>query len=226
MIVAGNPDIEPLWTRFNGRDTLNFAWFHFTPNFHLVDPAPSNIIDMFVITKGYFTQVRQALADPTGQTPVPPPPTPLDLRNSYDYILQNKMISDEVILQPGILKLLFGPLASAELQATFAVIRSPNGVLTDNQVKTIIVTTIQNFFDVVSWQFGETFFFTELAAIIHAQLANEISSVALVPTFSSNHFGDMFEVMVREDEVVFADITVNQIQVVPAYTDTNLRVNG
>lgn len=213
-----------LWKRHPGRDVLNFAWFHFSPRYHLVDPAPTNIIDMSIITKGYFTQLKTFLEDPLA--PAPDTPTPLDLRTAYGYLLNNKMISDSVVLLPGRFKLLFGARAPAELQAVFRIIRSQNGLLTDNQVKTTTVSVIRNFFDVTLWEFGETFFFTELAAAIHAALPTEISSVVLVPTFTANQFGDMFQVLTREDEVLYPDITVNQIEIVTGYTSTNLRLNS
>jgi hypothetical protein len=217
-------DATNLWKRHSGRDELNFAWFHFTPRYNLVDPAPTNIIDMSIITKGFFTQLKSFLEDPLA--PAPDEPTPLDLRTAYGYLLDNKMISDQVVLLPGRFKLLFGPRAPAELQAIFRVIRSPNGLLTDNQVKTTMVATIRNFFDVTLWEFGETFFFTELAAAIHTALPTEISSVVLVPTFTTNQFGDMFQVLAREDEVLYPDISVDQIEIVAGYTATNLRLNS
>jgi hypothetical protein len=217
-------DGTDLWKRHSGRDALNFAWFHFSPRYFLVDPAPTNIIDMSIITKGYFTQLKNFLEDP--QAIAPDVPTPLDLRTAYGYLLENKMISDQVILLPGRFKLLFGARAPAELQAIFRVVRSQNGLLTDNQVKTTIVAVVRNFFDVTLWEFGETFFFTELAAAIHAALPTEISSVVLVPTFTTNQFGDLFQVITREDEIVYPDITVSQIEIVSSYTATNLRLNS
>lgn len=213
-----------LWRRNLGRDALNFAWFHFAPRYHLVDPAPTNIIDTAIITKGYFLQLKNFLEDPLA--PPPDTPTPLALRQAYGYLLNNKMISDQVILLPGKFKLLFGSRAPAELQCIFRVIRSPNGLLTDNQVKTTIVSVVRNFFDVTLWQFGETFFFTELAAAIHTALPTEISSVVLVPTFPTNQFGDMFQVLAREDEVLYPDIAATQIEIVAGYTATNLRLNA
>ena len=99
-------------------------------------------------------------------------------------------------------------------------------MLTDNQIKTTIVTVIRNFFNISSWEFGETFFFTELAAAIHAALPTEINSVVLVPTFAANQFGDLFEILASEDEVFFPDVDVNDIEVVAGYTSTNLRLNG
>lgn len=212
-----------LWKRHEGRSDLNFAWFHRSPRYHLIDPSPSNIIDSFIITKGYYTALKRWLQDPLATKP--DLPTPLNLRTSYGYLLDNKMISDTIVLHPGKIKLLFGPNADAPLQCTFKVIRSADRTLTDNQIKTTLVTTVRNFFDITLWEFGETFFFTELAAAIHAALPTEISSVVLVPTLPKNQFGDMFQVLAREDEVFYPDITVNNVEIVAGYTATNLRLN-
>jgi hypothetical protein len=213
-----------LWKRHEGRAGLNFAWFHRSPRYHLIDPSPSNIIDSFIITKGYYMSLKRWLEDPLAVEPTLP--TPLDLRTSYGYLLDNKMISDTIVLHPGKIKLLFGPRATAALQCTFKIVRSADRSLTDNQIKTTIVTTVRNYFDITLWEFGETFFFTELAAAIHASLPTEISSVVLVPTLPQNQFGDLFQVLAREDEVFYPDITVDNIEIVTGYTATNLRLNA
>lgn len=211
-----------LWKRHEGRSGLNFAWFHRSPRYYLVDPSPSNIVDSFIITKGYYTSVKRWLEDPLASEPAPP--TPLDLRNSYNYLLDNKMISDTIVLHSGRMKLLFGPRATPALRGTFKIIRSSERILTDNQIKTTVVTTVRNFFNITQWEFGETFFFTELAAAIHAALPTEISSVVLVPLFTQNQFGDLFQVLAREDEVFYPDITVSDVEIVSGYTPTNLRL--
>ena len=213
-----------LWKRHEGRSGLNFAWLHRSPSYHLIDPSPTNIIDTFVITKGYYTSLKRWLENPT--TVQPTAPTPLDLRTSYDYLLDNRMVSDTVILHPGNIKLLFGSKAQSSLRATFKVIRSENRTLTDNQIKTTIVTVIRNFFDITTWEFGETFYATELFAAIHAALPSDINSVVLVPTLSQNQFGDLFQVLAREDEVFYPDISVDNIEIVAGYTATNMRLNG
>jgi hypothetical protein len=213
-----------LWKRLEGRSNLNFAWLHYSPRYHLVDPSPSNIIDTYVITKGYYMAMKRWLEDPLATAPSAV--TPLELRTSYGYLLDNKMISDTVVLRPGNIKLMFGSKATAAMQATFKVIRSADKTLTDNQIKTIIVTTIRNYFDITRWEFGETFYFTELAAAIHAALPTEISSVVLVPKYESNQFGDMFQVLAREDEVLYPDISVSNVEIVSGYNSTNLRLNG
>lgn len=212
------------WTRYEGRSGLNFAWFHNSPRYHLVDPSPTNITDSFIIPKGYYNSVKRWLEDPLSTRPTPP--TPLDLRTSYGYMLDNKMISDVVVLNPGKFKLLFGANAPAPLRLTFKVVRSADRTLTDNQIKTKIVTTVRNFFNITFWEFGETFYFTELAAAIHASLPTEISSIIPVPTYQQNQFGDLFEVQAREDEIFYPDISVSNIEIVTGYTPTNMRMNG
>ena len=73
------------------------------------------------------------------------------------------------------------------------------------------------------WEFGESFYFTELAAAIHNDLKSEIDSVVLVPLTSTNQFGDMFQVVAREDEILQADIGVEDIEIVQSFTSQNLR---
>lgn len=213
-----------LWKRHPGRSDLNFAWAHFSPRYQLVDPSPTNIIDIFIITRGYFISFKRWLEDPLA-TP-PDAMTPLSLRNDYSKLLDNKMASDTVILHPGKLKLIFGSKADPSLQAKIKVIRSSNGSMTDNQIKNTIVATVRNFFDIAAFEFGETFFFTELASAIHMDLPAEISSVVLVPTYKTGQFGDLMQLFAREDEIIYPDINVVDIEVVSGFTPTNLRLNG
>lgn len=217
------PDDSDRFKRYRGRDDLNFAWFHQATNFHLVDPAPTNIIDIFMITRGYYSQLRQWLNNET--TISPEPPTPLQLRTDYGYLLGNKMISDTVVLHSGKFKLLFGQHARPELQAKFKVVRSPGSTVTDNQVKIRIVDAIREFFDVNVWEFGETFYFTELVTHIHNSVPVEIDSVVLVPTMSTNQFGDLFQVYAREDEILQPSISVSDIEIIPAINSLNIRQN-
>lgn len=214
-----------LWTRRIGRDSLNFMWSHTSPRYHLVDPSPTNIIDMFVITRGYYNELRRWLQDSSSASK-PALPTPLDLRTSYSTLLENKMVSDTVVLHPGRVKLLFGDKAVSQLRGVFKVVRAEVKTMTDNQVKSTIVTTVRNFFDMTKWEFGETFYVTELLTAVHNSLRTEISSVVLVPTNGSSQFGDLFQIRCQEDEIFYCDIGVEDIEVVQSYTPTNIRLNG
>jgi hypothetical protein len=213
------------YVRYQGRYPFNFAWFHQTQLYYLVDPAASNIIDMYIITVGYYEALTQWLA---GQIDViPTAPTPLDLRTSYAYLLPNAMISDTVVLQSGSFQLLFGNKAAPQLQATFVVVRpTTNVTLTDNEVANQIVSITQDFFDPNYWEFGETFYFTELATIIQTQLSTEIDTIVLVPLYSTNQFGDLYEIQASQNQLFLADISVSNVQIVTALTPQVLRQAG
>jgi hypothetical protein len=221
-VDQGSTPSSRLYKRHRGRYPMNFAWFHFTPRLNLIDPAASNIIDMYIVTRGYYLELRRWVE---GRTSVrPTAPTPLELRNTYNELLNNKMISDTVILHPGDFKILFGSKSTAALQARFSVIRPAlTGNLTDNEVKVRIVNAIRRYFDINDWEFGETFYFTELAAAIHTDLGPEIDSIVLVPIESSNQFGDMFQVMARENELFIPDISTADIEIVQSYTPETIR---
>ena len=209
------------WKREYGRYPLNFAWFYTTPRLHLVDPAPSNIIDTFIITRAYYQGLQRWLENKTDTKPTAP--TPLDLRTAYSELLESRMISDTVILQTGDIKILFGPRAIPELQANFKVIRPTINNLTDNEVKVKIIETMRTYFDLNFWSFGETFFFTELSAAIHNKLGPEINSIVLVPTFNTNQFGDLFQVQSRENEIFAIDISTTNIEIIDSFTPENIR---
>ena len=209
------------YKREYGRYPLNFAWFYTTPRLHLVDPAPSNIIDTFIITRAYYQGLQRWLENKTDTKPTPP--TPLDLRTAYSELLESRMISDTVILQTGEIKILFGPRAIPELQANFKVIRPTINNLTDNEVKVKIIETMRTYFDLNFWSFGESFFFTELSAAIHNELGPEINSIVLVPTFNTNQFGDLFQVQSRENEIFAIDISTTNIEIIDSFTPENIR---
>lgn len=217
---ATNPTDRIDMRRYIGRTGLNFAWFHRTPRYHLVDPSATNLIDMFVVTRAYYEQVRRWLR---GETSKPTPPTSLDLRSSYENILDSRMISDTVVMHPGKFKILFGAEAIQQLRCEFKVIKSASGRNTDNELKVAIVDIIRNFFDIDQWEFGETFYATELTATIHANLPGEIDSIVLVPTAASNYFGELYEIIPDEDELFLPSVSVSDIIIVDHYNSRVLK---
>lgn len=206
--------------RYRGRDNINFAWFHHTPRGHLIDPSTTNINDLFVITKGYYTATQDWLR---GVADKPTTPTPLSLRTDYGYLIEAKMISDTVLMHAGRFKILFGKHAPVELQAKIKVVKSPTSAKTDNEIKVAIVQIVNVFFDINSWEFGETFNFTELGSQIHGNLVKDVSSVVLVPTRTENQFGDLFQVIPQEDEIFIPSISVDDIEIVEFLNPQNMR---
>jgi hypothetical protein len=210
------------WKREIGREGLNFLWMHRTPRYHLTDPSPTNLIDMYVITRSFYFSTRMWLDGLLDEPPTPP--TPFQLRSDLSDILGSKMISDSVILHPGKFKYIIGAKASPELRATIKVIRSASRTLTDNQVKTSIVDAVNTFFDISSWEFGEAFHFTELATYIKSRMPVDLDSVVIVPTFNTQSFGDLQQIFAEEDEILQPSISVNDIEIITSLNPRNLKM--
>jgi hypothetical protein len=213
--VSGN------YVRRSGRDELDFLWQHFTSFNRLIDPSPSNIIDIYVITRGYYSQLIDYINGLQNFAPVPP--TPLELRNSYRDLLETKMISDTVIMHPGTVKLLFGNEAIPELRAVFKVIKNPNGNLTEEQIKIKIVDIINEYFQIQKWEFGQSLHITELIAVIHKELPLDILSVVIVPKFFNNYFGDLFIINCAQDEILHSSAKISNIEIVQGFDKLQLR---
>jgi hypothetical protein len=207
-----NNEISGSYVRKRGRDKLDFLWQHFTPNNNLIDPSVSNIIDIYVMTRGYYANVLNYLRGVYSTAPIPP--TPLELRNNYRDLLQNKMISDTVVMRHGKFKLLFGNLAEPELRGTFKVIKSRASKVTSDQLKIKIIDIINEYFRIENWDFAKSFYVTELLAVIHKKLATDIDTVVLVPTFPSNYFGSLFSVNSADDEILISAATIDDVEIV------------
>lgn len=226
--ISFRPDLDQLiidepelWKKERGIKNLNFLWKHRTPRYHLIDPAPSNIIDAFVITRGFYANFQQWLQGFSNTRPAKP--TPFQLRSDYGYLIENKMISDSLIIQPGDLKVIIGSKAELALQATLKVVRTENRSLSDNGIKTEIVSIVNEYFDINKWNFGQPFYFTDLASRIHNRLRSEVSSVVLVPKSTSHAFGALYQIIAKESEIIQADVTVDDIEIVQSLDPNTIR---
>ena len=204
--VSGN------YVRKIGRDNLDFLWQHFTPDDHLIDPSPSNIIDVYVLTRGYYSGVQNYLR---GIEPVEPaPPSSLELRNTYRTLIENKMISDTVVMHSGKVKLIFGTQALPELRATFRIVRAGGAKLTGDQIRSKVLDLINQYFSINNWDFAQDFYATELMAVIQSKMPTEIASAVLVPVFPTNYFGDLFFLRSAPDEVFVSCASLGDIEII------------
>lgn len=200
---------------------LDFMWQHFSPFTNIIDPSVTNIHDAYVMTRGYYDNVINYIRGLSVTAPTAP--TPLELRNSYGYLLENKMLSDTIVLHPGKLRLLFGSLAEPQLRAKFKVVRSPSATLTNERIKEEILNVINTYFDIDGWDFGDTFYATELLSLIHQRLPADVASVVLVPIYSTNSFGSLFTVESGIDEILQSAAELSDIEIVEALTPTIIR---
>lgn len=203
---------------------LYFKWSHYSPIDQRVDPSPTNIIDMLVVTDNYYRDVLIWKNINGSAATFPAPPTTEELRIQFQDLNQYKMLSDAMVWNSGTFKVLFGTQAEPELQATFKVVKAPSTNISDNEVKTKVIQAIDAYFDIRNWDFGEKFFYTELAAFIHQQLSRIISSVVIVPNSANSQFGNLFEIAANPNELFLSTATVNNVQIVANLTDQNLRV--
>lgn len=200
------------YVRKLGRENLDFLWQHFTPDDHLIDPATSNLIDVYVLTRGYYTGVQNFLR---GIEPVEPaPPSSLELRNTYRTLINSKMISDTVVMHSGKIKLLFGTQALPELRVTFRIVRSSSAKLTGDQIRSKVLDLINQYFSINNWDFGQDFYATELMAVIQSKMPTEIASAVLVPVFPTNYFGDLFFLRSAPNEVFVSCASLSDIEII------------
>lgn len=136
------------------------------------------------------------------------------------------MISDTVVLHPGKFRLLFGSLAEPQLRAKFKIVRTPNSTLSNERIKSEVLNVINTYFDIDGWDFGDTFYATELISHIHTRLQGEISSAVLVPMYSANSFGSLFTVEAGLDEILQSSAQLSDIEIVESLTPTVMRQIG
>jgi hypothetical protein len=86
-----------------------------------------------------------------------------------------------------------------------------------------VIANINEYFTIDKWDFGSSFFFSELAAYLHRQLGSIISSVVLVPLNPLKSFGDLYEIRSAANEIFVSAATVSDIEVIDALTQSNIR---
>jgi hypothetical protein len=211
------------WVAKTGRQSLYYQYRHNSPLTNRIDPGTTNIIDLYVVTQSYYTAYQNWIRDTTGTVPEPDRPTIDELNTAYQGLQDYKMISDNIVMNPVTFKPLFGAKAATELRATIKVIRASNSTASTSEIKSSVVAEMNNYFSIDKWNFGDTFYFSELAAYLHRQLGTIISSVVLVPLNTQKSFGDLYEIRSAPNELFVNGATIDNIEVIDALTSTNLR---
>ena len=207
-----------------GRSSIDFQYKHNAGQETRIDPSVSNIIDVYMLERTYDNLYRIWLQD--GGT-LPTPSTSNQLRISYSGILNPlKSLSDQIIYHPVKYKILFGTQADEELQATFKVVKNLKTNVTDAVIKTRVIAAINEFFALDNWDFGDTFYFTELAAYVHNALAPDLLTVVIVPNQSGQGFGSLFQIDSAADEIFISGATVNDVSIISALGANQLSASG
>jgi len=215
--------VENIITKQDEEDVF-FQWKHYAPVDQRVDPSVTNLVDIFILSQLYYTEVVAWKANNKSIDLFPEAPTSTDLAISMDNLNDYKSISDEIVYKPVTFKLLFGATAASELQATFKIIKIAGSVLSDNELRSRVVATTNEFFEIANWDLGESFYYTELAAYIHQSMPAQLSSIVIVPVQSESNFGNLFQVKAELDELFLSTLTVNNVEIVKGYTEQNLKI--
>lgn len=210
---------------YTGRDKIRFSYSHAANENRRIDPSSSNIMDVYMLTKTYDTNYRKFLTGEIETTVLPPSSD--SLYQSYGpEVNKIKSVSDEIIYHPVKYKPLFGSKASNNLQATFKIVKNSKRVTNDNDVKSRVIGAVNEFFALENWDFGETFYFSELAAYIIQKLSPDLSSIVLVPRQQSQGFGSLYEIKSENDEIFISSATVEDVEIIDAITASRLKSDG
>jgi len=209
-----------------GRGDLQFQYKHNASESRRINPGVSNIIDIFVVTNSYYQDFRRYIQDTTNTIEKPAQPTIDELSVAYEDLNDYKMMSDNIILNSVEFKPLFGERADSTLQAIIKVVKLSNTVVAESEIKSRVIETINAYFDIDNWDFGDTFYFSELSAYVHEQLGSIIGSVVILPKDPSKQFGDLYEIKSAANEIFVSAATVNDVEIVDSLTASELRLNG
>jgi hypothetical protein len=209
---------------YPGRTGLKFQYIHNSGRERRIDPSKTNLMDIYLLTSTYDTAFRSWLVAGTGIEPLPP--TSSNLSDLYSSVLDPiKSISDELVFHPAVYKVLFGNQAEPALQGTFKAVKNTSISNSTNNLKTRILAAIENFFALENWNFGDTFYFSELSTYVMNALTPDITNFVIVPT-SVGTFGSLYEITSQSNEIFINGATVDNIEIIDAITASQLQASG
>ena len=205
------------------RDEIIFKWKHVAPKDVRIDPSISNIVEMLVLTSSYNDAIQRYKNVPG--VPFPLPPTSAELSNEFSALDEFKTASDSLVFRSAEFKILFGSDADPENQARFRIVKLSGTNLSDNEIKSRVIKAFDTFFDIENWEFGETFYFTELSSFVHQQLGSNIGSIVIIPKNSTGSFGDLFQIKAEPNQLFLHTAKINDIEIVEKISSQTLRAD-
>lgn len=213
------------YKKYQGRENLYFQYRHNSPGYRRIDPSPNNIIDLFLLTNSYSTDYQRWINDSTNTLVEPVPPTTEQLKLEYSELENYKAISDTIIFNSAKFKPLFGNKSDPTLQAIFKVVKNVNLNISDNDIKSSVTGAVNAYFATENWDFGETFYFSELSAYLHSTLSPNVSSVIVVPKDPTALFGSLYQINAETNEILISSATVDNVEIISAVTASAINAN-
>lgn len=209
----------------SGRSDIKFQYKHNSGSERRIDPSKSNLIDIYVLTTTYDNDIRSWLLGNVSSEPLPPTSQSLE-QNYMPTLSPIKAISDEIIFHPVKYKILFGINADFNLQAKFKAVKNANRYTTDNDLKSRIISAINDFFSLEYWEFGKSFYFSELSTYVMNLLTPDITNFLIVPVSENNGFGSLYEVNCLSNELFVSGAKISDIEIIDAVTASQLRATS
>jgi hypothetical protein len=205
-----------------GRNNLNYSYIHMASENSRIDPAITNVIDMYVLTKNYDTVVKEwKSSERTSVFPIPE--TSQQLQIDFSGLDEFKMMSDQILWNSAKFKLLFGNEALTENQATFKIVRIENSTWTDNQIKQGVIDAIDEYFNLDNWSFGDNIFISELNAYIHKKMISHVASIVITPKQITNDNSDIYQIRMDFNELPLSVASVNDVIIIPSASKNNIK---
>lgn len=209
-----------------GRQDLAFQYRHNSPSSRRIDPSSTNVTDIYLLTAAYERDFRNWIQDTSNSVSKPAEPTVYELTNEFSKLNDVKSVSDTIVFNSAKFKLLFGSKATTSLQATFKVVKNSSINVSDNDIKTSVVAAINTYFDIANWDFGETFYFSELSAYLHKALSPNVASIMIVPSDTNISFGNLYQINTEPYEIIASAATVENVEIISAVTANQLNLTA
>jgi len=182
-------------------------------------------MDLFVLSREYDLDFRRWLSGNLEDEPLPPSSDQLALSLSPT-LNSIKAMSDEVIYHSIRYKILFGNKASSDVRASFKLIKNQEQPISDNDIKSRVLVAINEFFALENWEFGDSFYFSELVAYVMNRTAPYLVNFVIVPRQSGLNFGSLFEIKAESDQIFISGATTDDIEIISGITASTLQSQG
>ena len=185
---------------FSGRSSYHGIYKKTINNTVLVNPYSSNVIEVYVVTSGFYNDINTWVELKKSYTQ-PTPPSSFYLQQTYANVLKNKMISDAIILQHAIPKMLFNGVKPIY----FKITKKNN--ISDYELKTKVVEQIKDYFNKSYMMLGDTVDFSSIISRVIHNLGH-----LMVGMYAVDEFDNIItNVKSYENEFIVCDITNNNL---------------
>jgi hypothetical protein len=104
----------------------------------------------------------------------------------------------------------------------FKVVPNPSIITSESEIKSAVIASINRYFNISNWDFGEAFFFSDLSAYLHQALTPMVASIIIVPSDPRIQFGAMYQVNADHNEIITSAATVNNVEIISSITAAHL----